>query len=101
MIALVCHRQRHLVQLAKLQAERQGMKVHIAPTPGDVVVMARLLRPRLIVLGNDLASPSTDEITRELHRIPELKGVEVVVMKCILPPRSNPLDFMRRPRSNV
>lgn len=98
---LVCHRQRALLALAKLQAERKGMQVTVAPDSASVVAMARVTKPSLIVLGNDLANPSTEDIIRELKTVPELKGVEVVIMKGAVPALGSPFDFLRRPRSSA
>lgn len=85
MEVLVCHRQKALVHLARLNAERHGVKVRIAPRPKDVLPLARLEKPDLILLGNDLKDPSTEELVKILDADVELSGVRVIVVKGAIP----------------
>jgi len=97
MNVLVCHRQRALVHVARVQAERHGIHLRIAAKPKDVLEMARRERPDLIVLGNDLKDPSTDDLVRELNREPSLANVETVVVKGILPDLASTMKKLRWP----
>jgi hypothetical protein len=78
---LVCHRQWAVVQLARLQAERRGIKVRVAMKPALVVGMALASRPDAIVLGPDLQNPTTEELKGQLALEPTLRGVPVIVAK--------------------
>lgn len=79
MRVIVCHRQKTLVHLARIQAERQGVKVDIARDGKDVVAKAKASHTDVIVLGKDLSNPSTDETVKMLQAEPSLRGVKVVV----------------------
>lgn len=81
MRVVVCHRQRALVQLARLNAERHGVRVEVCANGRLVLEAARRERPDLIVLGNDLKNPTTDETVAMLNADPSLKGVRVVIAK--------------------
>jgi len=79
MRVIVCHRQKAMVHLARLQAERHGMTVQIARDGNDVLAKARAQRPDLIVLGKDLKNPTTEETVKMLNGDPTLRGVKVVL----------------------
>jgi len=79
MRVIVCHRQKAMVHLARLQAERHGVRVEIARDGKDVLAKAKTERPDVIVLGKDLKNPSTDETVKMLQSEPTLRGVKVVV----------------------
>ncbi len=82
---LVCHSNKAMVQLAKLEASRHGITVVVARDGADLILRSRQdPRPDAIVLSNDLKNPSTDEIVKALHADPRLRGVNVVVMKGVL-----------------
>jgi len=89
MRVLICHRQKTLVHLARLQAERQGVQVEIAKNGDDVLIKALANRPDVIVLGKDLKNPSTDETVKKLKAEPRLFGVKVVLAN------EAGLDFMK------
>lgn len=74
-----------MVHLAKLNAERHGVRVEVAKNGKDLLARAEDERPDLIVLGNDLRAPTTEELVQLLHRDPRLRGVQVVVVKGLLP----------------
>jgi CheY-like chemotaxis protein len=83
---VVCHRNRVLVGLGKLQAERHGLRVFVASNGNDVLAQARRHAPELIVLSNDLKNPSTEETIQMLRADPSLAGTRVVTIKGALPP---------------
>lgn len=85
MEVLVCHRQKTLVHLARIQAERHGVKVRIAPRAKDVVALARAQKPDVIVLGNDLKDPTTEELVKTLDADVSLSSVRVIVAKGAIP----------------
>jgi DNA-binding response OmpR family regulator len=97
MEVLVCHRQRALVQLARLHAEHHGVRVRVAHRPKDVLPMARAQRPDVIVLGNDLKDPGTDDLVKALNAEPTLANVEVVVAKGGIPDLGAALKKFRWP----
>lgn len=74
-----------MVQLARLNAERHGAQVEIARNGEDLLRRAHANPPNLIVLGDDLTNPSSDDLMKILKLDPNLRGVEVVVMKGLLP----------------
>lgn len=82
---LVCHPNKVLLNLGRLHAERQGLRVLVAKNGDQVLTMARTHRPDLIVLSNDLKNPSTEETVSHLDADPGLKGVRVIVVKGALP----------------
>ncbi len=84
-LVIVCHRNRVLVGMGKLHAERRGVRVVIAANGNDVLVKARQERPKAIILGNDLQNPTTEETVALLNADPSLKGVPVAVVKGKLP----------------
>lgn len=85
MEVLICHRQKMLLHVARINAERHGVKVRIAPKSKDVLKLARADRPDVIVLGNDLEGPTTDELVKELNADLSLAQVEVIVVKGAIP----------------
>ncbi len=82
---VACHSNKVLLNLGKLHAERQGLRVITAKNGNDVVAKARLHRPDLIVLSNDLQKPTTEETVQLLESDPSLKGIRVVIIKGALP----------------
>jgi CheY-like chemotaxis protein len=82
---LVCHPNKVLLNLGRLHAERQGLRVLVAKDGNDVLEKARIHRPDLIVLSNDLKNPTTEETVQRLDADPSLKGIRVVVVKGALP----------------
>lgn len=98
MRVIVCHRQKALVHLARLQAERQGVQVQIARDGKDVVAKALAERPDAIVLGNDLENPSTEETIALLKAEPTLKGVQVILAKGMIPDLRQKLGGLGWPR---
>ena len=82
---VVCHPNKVLLNLGKLHAERHGLRVITARNGNDVIEKARVHRPDLIVLSNDLRNPTTDETLAKLEQDPSLKGIRVVVVKGALP----------------
>jgi DNA-binding response OmpR family regulator len=85
MKVIVCHRQKALLHMARLNAQRHGVEVTIARNGNEVLAYARSERPDAIVLGNDLENPSTDETVKMLKAEPSLRGVEVIIAKGLLP----------------
>lgn len=79
MRVIICHRQKTMVQLARLQAEKHGVRVEIAKDGNDALAKARAERPDVIVLGKDLKNPTTDETVAMLKADPTLRGVKVVI----------------------
>lgn len=82
---VVGHRNKMLMQIGKLQAERHGLRVFTTSHGDDVVTLARQHRPELIVLGNDLQKPTTEETLKLLQADPELRGIRVVTLSGSLP----------------
>jgi hypothetical protein len=82
---VVCHKSKVLVNVGKLQAERYGLRVHVAKNGRDVVTKARSTRADLIVLGNDLKDPTTEETIAMLQADPVLCGTRVVTVKGAIP----------------
>ena len=82
---VVCHRNKLLLNIGRLHAERHGLKVIVAKNGKDVVTKARAHKPDLIVLANDLENPTTDETVQMLEADPILKGIRVVIIKGALP----------------
>ncbi|MGV3616646.1 MAG: hypothetical protein ACO1SV_15065 [Fimbriimonas sp.] len=97
MEVLVCHRQKMLVHVARVNAEKHGVKVRIAARPKEVLAMARAERPDVIVLGNDLKDPTTDELVKALNADLTLGGVEVIVVKGAIPDLAASIKKIRWP----
>lgn len=76
---LVCHPKKALVQLARLHAEKHGMQVDVAKNGNDLIRRAQAQRPDLIVIGEGLKEPDTEETKRLINAEPTLRGVRVIV----------------------
>lgn len=99
---LVCHSNRNLVRMAETQAERHGIKLLIARSSKEVLILAtKPLRPDAIVLSNDLKSPNTDELVKLLNADPRLRDVPVVVVKGMLDGLAQMLKGFKRPPWNI
>ncbi|AIE85028.1 PAS/PAC sensor hybrid histidine kinase [Fimbriimonas ginsengisoli Gsoil 348] len=85
MKVLVCHRNKAVLHMARINAEKHGVEVTVAKNGNEVLMLGRISRPDVIVLGNDLEKPSTDETVKMLKAEPTLRGVEVVITKGLLP----------------
>jgi DNA-binding response OmpR family regulator len=101
MEVLVCHRQKALVHLARINAERHGVKVRIAPRPKDVLTLARADKPDMILLGNDLKDPTTEELVKALDEDFTLRGVQVIVVKGAIPDLAGSFKKLKWPTPPV
>lgn len=90
---VVCIRNRVLLGLGKLQAERLGLRVFTAKDGNQVLIQARLHHPELIILGHDLSNPSTEETVARIKGDPMLRGIRVIAFKGPLP---NIPELLRR-----
>ena len=83
MKVIVCHRQKTLVHLARINGKSHGVDVTVARNGHEILAYARDHRPDAIVLGTDLENPSTEETIQMLKSEPTLRGVEVIKVKSL------------------
>jgi hypothetical protein len=81
---VVCHSNKILANLGKIQAERHGVRVHLAKNGRDALYKAKLHRADLVVLGGDLKNPSIEETIKLLEADPEVLA-RIVTIKGPLP----------------
>jgi CheY-like chemotaxis protein len=81
---VVCHSNRLLANLGKIQGERYGVRVHLAKNGRDTLTKAKQHHADLIVLGGDLKNPSTDETIKLLEADPKVVA-KIVTIRGPLP----------------